>query len=83
MTNGNSTAGTTIRMAGTYLLLLIGLVGAFALIYFGRGNEDQAWPVILLILGALVRDAASIQSANSTERIAAASPPSGPPADAP
>lgn len=67
--------GTTIRMAGTYLLLLIGLVGCFALIFFGRGNEEQAWPVILLILGALVRDAASIQSANSTERIAAATAP--------
>jgi hypothetical protein len=78
--------GNTIRMAGTYLLLLIGLLGAFTLIFFGRGQEAQAWPVILLILGALVRDAASIQSANSTERISAAAvssaaPVAGPPAD--
>ena len=61
-----------VRIVGTYTLLVIALLGCFSLIYFGRGNEEQAWPVILLIIGALVRDAASIQSAQSTERIAAA-----------
>ena len=68
----------SVRVIGTYTLLTIALVGCFALIYFGRGNEEQAWPVILLIIGALVRDAASIQSAQSTERIAAATVASQP-----
>lgn len=61
-----------VRTGGTYLLLVIALVGCLLLIYQGRGNEEQAWAVTLLIIGALVRDAASIQSAQSTERIAAA-----------
>jgi hypothetical protein len=61
-----------VRVAGTYVLLFIALLGCFGLIFYGRGDEAQAWPVILLIIGALVRDAASIQSAQSTERIAAA-----------
>lgn len=67
-----------VRIFGTYALLIIALVGCFLLIYAGRGNEEQAWPVILLIIGALVRDAASIQSAQSTERIAAATMASQP-----
>ena len=67
-----------LRTGGTYLLLFIALIGCFLLIFYGRGNEEQAWPVILLIIGALVRDAASIQSAQSTERIAAATVASQP-----
>lgn len=59
-----------VRVVGTYALLIIALVGCFVLIFFSRGDEAQAWPVILLIIGALVRDAASIQSAQSAERIA-------------
>ena len=61
-----------LRMAGTYLLLFIALIGCFVLIFFSRGDEAQAWPVILLIIGALVRDAASIQSGQSTRDMAAA-----------
>jgi hypothetical protein len=60
------------RMVGTYALLFIALIGCFWLIGFSRGDEAQAWPVILLIIGALVRDAASIQSAQSSKDITAA-----------
>jgi uncharacterized membrane protein (UPF0136 family) len=61
-----------VRIAGTYALLLLAVVGCFGLIFYGRGNEEQAWAVLGIVIGALVRDAASIQSAQSTERIAAA-----------
>ena len=46
-----------VRVIGTYALLFIALLGCFGLIFYGRGDEDQAWPVILLVIGALVRDA--------------------------
>ena len=61
-----------LRIGGTYLLLFLAVIGCLALIYQGRGNEEQAWAVLGIIIGALVRDSASIQSAQSTERIAAA-----------
>lgn len=61
------------RIRAIYIILGLISVMAFSLIFFGRGMEDQAWAVILLIVGALIRDAAGVQSAATTERIADAS----------
>lgn len=63
---------TSVRMVGTYLILFMATAGLLGLLYFGRSTEDQVWAALFLIIGALVRDAASIQSAQSSKDITAA-----------
>lgn len=60
----------TIRLVATYFILLLATVGLIGLILLARGDEAQVWAALFLIIGALVRDLASIQSAQSTEKIA-------------
>lgn len=69
---------TSVRMVGTYLILFMATAGLLGLLYFGRSTEDQVWAALFLIIGALVRDAASIQSAQSSKDIAAATNASQP-----
>lgn len=58
-----------VRMVATYAILAVGVVGLFALLLIGKGTEDQVWAALMLIFGALVRDLASIQSAQSVDKI--------------
>lgn len=59
-----------VRMIATYAILIVAVMGLLGLLFVGKGTEDQVWAAIMLILGALVRDLASIQSVASTGQIA-------------
>ena len=50
------------------------LVGCFALIWASRGQEEQVWLAVGLILGNLFRSEAGNSAASNVERIAAAQP---------
>lgn len=74
----------TIRTAATYLIAILILAGAFALIYTARGDSGQAWLAIGAVLGYVFRDAGGAAATRNVERIAAAQPTvttdAGPPA---
>ncbi len=59
-----------IRLLFTYLILLGAVGGMVALLVLDKGDEVQVWGLLGLIVGALIRDLASIQSAQSSEKIA-------------
>lgn len=50
------------------------LVGCFALIWASRGQEEQVWLAVGLVLGNLFRSEAGNSAASNVERIAAAQP---------
>jgi len=51
------------------------IVGCFLLIYNSIGDDVQAWTVIGLIVGWLIRDSAGNTASANTARIAAAATP--------
>ena len=61
---------TMIRLLATYFILLLATSGFIALLVISKGDETQVWAALFLIIGALVRDLASIQSAQSSDKIA-------------
>ncbi len=60
----------TIRLIASYAILFVTTGGLIGLLFLSRGDEVQVWGALGIILGALVRDLASAQSASSTEKIA-------------
>lgn len=58
-----------IRLLATYFILLLATSGFLALLIISKGDETQVWAALFLIIGALVRDLASIQSAQSSDKI--------------
>lgn len=74
----------TINGVAKYVIALAVIVGAFVLIYQGRGDQVQPWTVIGLIVGWIIRDSAGNSAASDSARIAASQPTvttsSGPPA---
>lgn len=56
-----------------YLIALITVVACFFLIYQGRGDEVQAWLLLGLIVGWLIRDSAGNTASANTAKVAAAS----------
>lgn len=73
-----------IRTIATYLIAALVLIGAFVLIYQGRGDAGQAWLAVGAILGYVFRDAGGAAGASNAASIVAAQPTitatSGPPA---
>jgi hypothetical protein len=61
---------TTIRLLATYVILVMATGGMLALLLLGVGDQTQVWTTLGLIVGALIRDAASVQSAAGAEKIA-------------
>lgn len=57
-----------------YGISVLVLLGAFALIWFSRGTEEQAWLAIGIVLGNLFRDQAGSAATSNAERIASAQP---------
>ena len=51
-------SGDVIQTAGKYVIAIAVLVGCFGIIYQGSGDDTQAWTVIGLIVGWIVRDSA-------------------------
>ena len=76
----------TARTFFTYGIATLILVGAFALIYQGRGDSAQAWLAIGSVLGFVLRDAGGAAATGQLLRVQAAQPTttvtSGPPATA-
>jgi hypothetical protein len=65
---------SNLQMKATYGIAVLVLAGAFALIWFSRGTEEQVWLAIGLVLGFVFRDSAGASATNNAERIAAAQP---------
>jgi hypothetical protein len=57
-----------------YGISVLVLAGAFALIWFSRGTEEQAWLAIGIVLGNLFRDQAGSSATGLVERVQAAQP---------
>lgn len=57
-----------------YGISVLVLVGAFALIWYSRGTEEQAWLAIGIVLGNLFRDQAGSSATENATRIAASQP---------
>lgn len=64
----------TINGVAKYVIALAVIVGAFVLIYQGRGDQVQPWTVIGLIVGWIIRDSAGNSAASDATRIAASQP---------
>jgi hypothetical protein len=57
-----------------YGISVLVLAGAFALIWYSRGQEEQVWLAIGLVLGNLFRDQAGSSATSNVERIQASQP---------
>lgn len=58
----------TIRLVMTYVIAVLVLIGAFALIYQGRGDTGQAWLTIGLVTGFVFNKESTTSGARQTER---------------
>jgi hypothetical protein len=63
-----------IQTGAKYLIALVVIVGAFLLIYQGRGDQVQPWTVIGLIVGWIIRDSAGESATGLVERVQQAQP---------
>jgi hypothetical protein len=74
----------TARTLFTYAIAILVLIGAFFLIYQGRGDSGQAWLAVGAVFGYVFRDAGGAAATSNAVRIAAAQPTTtataGPPA---
>lgn len=57
-----------------YAISTLVLIGCFALIWASKGQEEQVWLAVGLVLGNLFRSEAGNSAASNVERIAAAQP---------
>lgn len=69
---------TDIRTLLTYAIGALVLVGAFVLIYQGRGDSGQAWLAVGAVLGYVFRDAGGAAAAsNAAMIVGSVQPPAG------
>lgn len=68
----------TFQAAAKYVVALVILIGAFVLIYQEKGDVTQAWTVIGLVAGWIVRDSAGQQATSNAVKTIAAVTPSAP-----
>lgn len=65
----------TLNTVGTYLIALVVIVGAFAVIWSNKGDLTLPYSAISLIVGWIVRDnAGSSATTNAVKTIAASIP---------
>ena len=58
-----------------YIIALVVVGSCFFLIYQGRGDSVQAWTLLGLVVGWLIRDSAGNTASANTAKIAAAGAP--------
>jgi hypothetical protein len=63
-----------INTVAKYLIAGIVAIGCLLFIYQGRGDEVQAWLMLGLIVGWLIRDSSGNAATANMERLAAAQP---------
>lgn len=68
---GSEVTSEMLRVVATYLIAVLVLLGAFLLIYQGRGDEPQAWLAIGAVLGYVFHDASNAAATTHAVRVAA------------
>jgi hypothetical protein len=63
-----------IDTGAKYVIALVVVVGCLILIFQAKGDETQAWTIIGLVIGWIIRDSAGNSSSANLVRLAQAQP---------